>query len=222
MHTATIPQHKALLLRSGKNAMYFHSYAAIQMTSTKAECSLRKSMRFLFVAALLLLIIPYHSNASEPDSVSQLSRKRANRTALASAVLPGLGQGMNKKYWKIPVLYAGFGSLIYFINFNDGYYQKFKTAYLYRNDTDPNTIDDYPRYSNDDLKVRKDYYRRNRDLCYILTGVVYTLNVIDAYVDAQLMDFDVSDNLSVRTGPCFESTPAGETIAGLKFTFQFK
>ncbi|HNP47964.1 MAG TPA: DUF5683 domain-containing protein [Bacteroidia bacterium] len=178
-----------------------------------------KVLCFLFIASLLS---SESVRASDTDSLTVLSKKRANRTALSSAILPGLGQGLNKKYWKIPVIYAGFGSLVYFIQFNEGYYKKFKTAFLYRNDSDPSTVDNYPLFSNDDLRVRKDYYRRNRDLCYILTGVLYSMNIIDAYVDAQLMDFDVSDNLSIHTTPSIESAPGMEAMAGLKITFNFK
>ncbi len=192
------------------------------MTSPQRRHFFSRGVCVFFSLVVFNLMNPGTASASEPDSLSLKSKKRANRTALSSAVLPGLGQAINKKYWKIPVIYAGFGTLVYFIDFNNGYYHKFKTAYLYRNDSDPSTIDDYPRYSNDDLKVRKDYYRRNRDLCYILSGVLYTMNVIDAYVDAQLLDFDVSDNLSLKTGPCLETNPFGEPMAGIKFTLNIK
>ncbi|HRH65816.1 MAG TPA: DUF5683 domain-containing protein [Bacteroidia bacterium] len=192
------------------------------MTSSPGRSRVRSGLCFLMCVALLHFFVPQTSRASDNDSLSLLSRKRANRTALSSALLPGLGQGINKKYWKIPIIYAGFGTLVYLIDFNNNYYQKFKTAYRFRNDTDPGTVDDYPRYSNDDLRVRKDYYRRNRDLCYILGGVLYSLNIIDAYVDAQLLDFDVSDDLSLRTIPFLETIPTGETMAGFKFTLQIK
>jgi hypothetical protein len=149
------------------------------------------------------------------DSLTVMAKHRANKAAILSAVLPGAGQVYNKSYWKVPVLYAGFAALIYYIDFNQKYYKTFKTAYLYRTDLDSTTIDAYPNYTNDDLLVRKDYYRRNRDLCYILTGVVYVLNIIDAYVDAHLKDFDVGDDLSLHTEPYFNLAQNGTPVAGI-------
>lgn len=175
----------------------------------------------LFIVLFLLVGSTAHA-AENPDSASTVSRKRANAIALQSAILPGLGQIRNHKYWKVPVLYAGFGALIYFIDFNDGNYKKYKTAFIYRNDGDSLTVDAFPNFTNDDIRVRKDYYRRNRDLSYILTAVLYSLNIIDAYVDAQLRNFDVSEDLSLRTDPFIGQLSHGEPVAGLRFTFTLK
>ncbi len=175
----------------------------------------------LTLICCLFLFFPAHAQTN-PDSTAHESRKRSNRIALQSAMLPGLGQARNHKYWKIPIIYTGFGVLIYFIDANNDSYQTYKTAYLYRNDNDATTVDDFPNYTSDDLKVRKDFYRRNRDLSYILTGVLYTLNIIDAYVDAQLKDFDVSDDLSLRTDPFVGQLAGGENFAGLRLTFTLK
>ncbi|MFM9052880.1 MAG: DUF5683 domain-containing protein [Bacteroidota bacterium] len=86
--------------------------------------------------------------------------------------------------------------------------------------TDPNTVDDYPDLTLDELRVRKDYYRRNRDLCYILCGGLYILNIVDAYVDGQLKGFDVSDDISMKITPSFGQTPYGDLSAGLKLRFR--
>jgi hypothetical protein len=172
---------------------------------------------------LLLLLFSFPMMAQEdPDSLARESRKRANRIALQSTILPGLGQARNHKYWKIPIIYAGFGALVYFIDFNDGNYKKYKTAFLYRSDGDSLTIDEFPNFTTDDIKVRKDYYRRNRDLSYILTAVLYTLNIVDAYVDAQLRNFDISEDLSMQTDPFIGHLSKGQPVAGLRFTFTLK
>lgn len=136
-----------------------------------------------------------------------------------SAILPGLGQAYNKKYWKIPVIYGGAAVLTYFVVENNSQYHTYKNAYINRTDGDSSTIDEFPTFSDDDLTVRIDYYRRNRDLSYILLGVLYTLNIIDAYVDAHLKEFDVSDNLSLRTSPWINPSYNGKQVAGLTFTF---
>jgi len=155
-------------------------------------------------------------------SLTSTANHRANRAALFSAVIPGAGQVYNKSYWKVPVLYGGIAALLYLIDFNQKNYKTFKTAYIYRSDTLSTTIDNFPNYTNDDLLVRRDYYRRNRDLCYIVGGVVYVLNIIDAYVDAHLKDFDVSDDLSLHTKPYFNLDARGTPIAGVRLCLKFK
>lgn len=124
-----------------------------------------------------------------------------------SLILPGLGQAANKQYWKIPVLYACFAVCIYSIDFANTYYQDFKLAYIQRMDGDSNTIDKYDplnptsnelKYTPEQLKSARDYYRRNLELSVIFTAGFYFLNVIDAYVSAHLLNFDVSDDLSIQ------------------------
>jgi hypothetical protein len=158
--------------------------------------------------------VPYDSLAS---------KHRANRAAIYSAVLPGLGQAYNKKYWKMPILYAGFAVLGYSVEFNNNYYKIFKQSYKDRVDGNPATVDDYVNIFPDDqsLLVRKDYYRRTRDFMWILTGALYVLNVVDAYVDAHLADFDVSDDLTLHLTPSFQSASSAEMISGLKLYATF-
>jgi hypothetical protein len=178
----------------------------------------KKLFIFLLVSFIAFSAV---AQQEEKDSITVQEKKRANRAALFS-IIPGGGQIYNHKYWKVPVIYAGFGALFYFIKTNNDEYGTYKKAILYRNDNDSTTIDDFPRFTNEDLTVRKDFYRRNRDLCYILSGILYTLNIVDAYVDSQLLNFDVGDNLSLNTGPAFFSTTTGNNIAGLQFTLTIK
>ncbi len=179
--------------------------------------------KFLFFTFIFLsLSVVSKAQGEQKDSITNISKKRANRAALYSAILPGSGQVYNKKYWKVPIIYAGFGTLYYFIRTNNSEFKKFQSALIVRNDNDSNTVDDFPRLSDQDLTVRKDYYRRNRDLSYILAGVLYTLNIIDAYVDSQLMDFDVSDNLSMHTAPTLFPAPGEQIKLGLQLTFTFR
>jgi hypothetical protein len=174
-----------------------------------------------------LLIFLCHSSVAqkeeskkEPADTSSVKRK-AGRAALYSAIIPGLGQAYNKKYWKIPIIYAGGIALVLGIQFNDHYYHVFQTAYKYRVDGDSTTVDDYVNIYPDpnSLLIRRDYYRRSRDLLYIIAGIVYVANIIDAYVDAQLSNFDVSDNLSLRAQPILDFTRNYEPVAGLKVSF---
>ena len=109
-----------------------------------------------------------------------------------SALFPGLGQAYNKKYWKMPVIYAGFGGLGYAIGTTHTKYIIYRDAYIKRVDGDSTTIDDFQLYSSDNLFTLQDYYRRNRDLFIIGTAALYVLNIIDASVDAHLFSFNVS------------------------------
>jgi len=154
-------------------------------------------------------------------------KRRANRAAIYSAIVPGLGQAYNKKYWKIPILYGGAYGLYKAIKFNNEQYQKFRDDYKQRLDylKVPSTgppdeyINIYPDPNS--LLVRRDYYRRSRDLMYIFTGVVYVLNIIDAYVDAHLANFDVSDKLTLNVSPSMQMTYTAQPLASLSLSFSF-
>ncbi|MBL0033859.1 MAG: hypothetical protein IPP27_17400 [Bacteroidetes bacterium] len=164
-------------------------------------------VKFLF-STFIFLSLASVSNAqsAQKDSISLSAKHRANRAALFSAVVPGLGQAYNKKYWKLPILYAGFGTLYYFISTNNTEFKKYKSALILRNDNDSTTIDQFPRFSDADLTVRKDFTEETV-ICVIFLPVSYTLNIIDAYVDSQLMDFDISDDLSMHTAPTLFQAP---------------
>jgi hypothetical protein len=136
------------------------------------------------------------------------------KATIYSAVLPGLGQIYNRKYWKVPLVYAGFATFGYFINFNNEEYVKFRQAYSDIIDNDPNTnsfaklITDPRRLEpqnigqlTESLRQAKDYWRRNRDLVVISTVAFYAINIIDASVDAHFFNFDISDDLSVNWVP---------------------
>lgn len=183
----------------------------------------KKNLKFVFLFLLITgNIFKLLASDSGKDSLSSISKKRANKAALMSAIVPGLGQIYNKKYWKVPVIYGGSAALIYFISENNKEYLKFKKAILYRSDSDSTTVDKFPRYTNEDLNVRKNYYRRNRDLSYILAGLLYTLNILDAYVDSQLMNFDISEDLSFHTGGTVNYSQVGLPVVSLQLVLTFK
>ena len=127
-----------------------------------------------------------------------------NRATFYSAILPGMGQIYNKMYWKVPLIYGGIGSLIYYTNYNNYKYNLYKDAYnikLRINNGEDGLVSDYPNASADNLKRAKDTWRRYRDLCIIGIGVFYVAQIIDADVDAHLFDYDMSEDLSMRVEP---------------------
>ncbi|HMT29821.1 MAG TPA: DUF5683 domain-containing protein [Bacteroidia bacterium] len=158
-------------------------------------------VRFLFIVFLsFLLAVPSAEAQSRRDSLSMLHSP--SKATLLSAALPGAGQFYNKKYWKIPVIYAGFAGLGYLVKTNHDDYKIYKDAYRLRLDMDENTVDDFVGvYSDEDLVTLKNYYRRNRDLSMIGIGLLYILNIIDASVDAHLFYFNVSDDLTLHVQP---------------------
>ena len=149
------------------------------------------------------------------------------KASIYSTVLPGLGQAYNHKYWKIPIIYAGFGAFAYFINQNYSEYQKFKEAYLWKVSGDTIPIDNeyiYKYQTADQLKNGKNFYLRNLELTCILTGVWYVINILDATVDAHLIDYDINEDLSVHLQPGFSgwTTAPGRPVAGVTLALRFK
>ena len=162
-------------------------------------------------------------NITETDSV--LYKHSPRKATIYAMILPGLGQAYNKKYWKIPIVYAGFGALFYSISFNDKLYKDFRTAYLHSltNDGTEPPVNEYEElYDTDFLLQSKNFYRRNRDLTYILTGLWYLLQMVDATVDAHLLTWEVGEDLSLDFQPMFD--PYGiknHPVSGIKFSLRF-
>jgi len=123
------------------------------------------------------------------------------KSALFAAIIPGTGQIYNRQYWKVPIVYGLAGIAVYFLVDNTTQYRKYRKAYVARL-TNPAYTDEYTgRYSSADIQTLQDYYKKNLDLTYLLTGVGYALQVIDALAFAHLKNFDVSPNISMRMAP---------------------
>lgn len=136
-----------------------------------------------------------------PDTVSK-PMSGPTKATLLSAVLPGAGQFYNKKYWKLPIIYAGFGGLGYAFAFNNGEYKRFGEYYRIETDGDANTISEFPG-TPEQLRQKRNYYKKYRDLSVIGMFGLYALQILDAHVDAHLKEFDVSDDLSLSWRPAF-------------------
>jgi hypothetical protein len=144
------------------------------------------------------------TDSIKTDSLKIRKYHSPKKAAIFSMILPGLGQAYNKKYWKIPVVYAAAGGLMYSFQFNQSRYIKYRNAYSDRLNGIP---DDYiGKYSNDQLNTLFKYYNRYRDLTVIGFAALYAINIIDASVDAHLFTFDVSDDLSFNIHPTLINT----------------
>lgn len=152
-------------------------------------------------------------------------RPDTKRAMWLALVLPGAGQVYNRKYWKLPIIYGGFAGCIYAMTWNNQMYKDYSQAYLDIMDDDPNTqsynnflhlgtkIDEtnITRYQ-EVFRKRKNRYRRWRDLSVFATIAVYALSVIDAYVDASLSEFDISEDLSLRVAPVVMGNGGAMTV----------
>lgn len=169
---------------------------------------MRGALKHIVIALLMsLMALPM---VAQSDSLRIPNPKKATLYAL----IPGGGQIYNRKYWKLPIVYGGFVGCAYAINWNNQMYHDYAQAYKDLCDDNPDTqsynqflhlgitIDETnaDRYKQI-FKSRKDKYRRWRDLSIICAVAVYAISIIDAYVDASLSEFDISDDLSMRIAP---------------------
>lgn len=146
------------------------------------------------------------------------------RAAFYSAVLPGLGQAYNGKYWKVPVVYGALGIGVYFYLENDRHYDRYRDAYKSR--LAGQTTDEFtdesgsPLISTNGLIEAQRFYQRNKEISILVTVGLYALNIIDANVDAHLQQFDVSEDLSFK--PVLDiDRYSGKTGYGLTLNYNF-
>ena len=157
------------------------------------------------------------------------------RAVWLSALCPGLGQIYNRRYWKLPIVVAGFMGLGYGTSWNNTQFKDYSNGYMdlmsgdpdkksYMNFFPPNTDESSLNkdWLQSVLKNRKNYYRRNRDLCIICMVAVYLVAIVDAYVDAQLAHFDISPDLSMDISPGFYTEPVTRRYSlGMNWSFTF-
>ncbi|AUP78346.1 DUF5683 domain-containing protein [Flavivirga eckloniae] len=161
------------------------------------------------------------------DPINPLSPAKA---AFYSAVLPGLGQAYNKKYWKIPLVYGAIGTGIYFYVTNDREYNRYRDAYKRRLagfeddefffSADGTTRLTSPRVTTESLERGQKFYRKNKEVALLVTIGLYALNIIDANVDAHLLQYNVDDKLSLAPHYKFNEFDATSNL-GLTLNFKF-
>lgn len=147
--------------------------------------------------------------------------KDPTTAALLSAALPGAGQVYNEKIWKVPIIYGGIITNIYFLDFNNRRYQLFRDALKIARDPGDPRGNPFPNLNEDGIIRNVNYWRRNRDLNYMVFGVIYAINIVDSLVDAHLSGFDVSDDLSLDIRPSYENLYAGSSLIGLSVKLKF-
>lgn len=162
---------------------------------------------------------------SKPGRDWSTWRPNPQRALWLALVLPGAGQIYNRKYWKLPIVYGGMMGCLYAMNWNNMMYKDYSQAYLDIMDSDP-TTQSYNKFlhlgkqidsSNEErykkiFKSRKDKYRRWRDMSFFCLIGVYAISVIDAYVDAELSEFDISRDLSLKVEPAVINNQSSNNV----------
>lgn len=193
----------------------------------------------LFFCLVMILGLPMHAQEVQPGETEQdtivdrsnpevvvkadrVKKKAINplapsKAAFYSAVLPGLGQVYNQRYWKVPIVFGAIGTGVYAYIYNDDLYDRFRDAFKRRRAgfTDDEFYDinnsgvvpGSPDLSDEALQDAQERYQRDRDLALVITIGLYALNIIDANVDAHLKQFNVDEDLSLELKPYLEYHP---------------
>ena len=188
----------------------------------------RRSLLCLLLAGLVLMV----SVQAQAQGVKK--EHSAQKATIMSACLPGLGQIYNGKWWKVPIIYAGFGGFGYLAHSNYSDYKTYLTAYKIKtgNLEEGETPSELALqlsevYQASQLQTYKESFRRDFELYCIILAAWYGLNIVDATVDGHLYTYDISDDLSITVDPTF-SLPEAPNLAlaggrqtGLTFSFNF-
>lgn len=179
------------------------------------------SLSFCYAQNSDSVIVAKPDSAKIKKAVKKAIYSSARKATIMSAILPGAGQVYNKKYWKVPVIYAALGGLGYWgINNHIQYkYYSNNLAAMYDNDTNTNNT---TPYTADQLVIQKNYYKKYRDIAIMFGALVYAVNIIDANVDAHLKTFDISDDLSMKIKPYYNINYNNTLQTGLTLKLNFK
>ncbi len=234
MHSRFIPFSDVLLQINPKAIIYsivcFLIFISMETIHAQTDTtSVKKAETLINITGDK--VIQSENNLSENSSSNYSTQRRYHsprRATIYSLCLPGLGQAYNRKYWKMPVIYAGFGVLGYFIVNNNNKYHTFLDAYKFvannETGTPPNEMVDRYERNAEKLRSIKNFYLRNLEISYIATAIFYILQVVDAAVDAHFFYFDVDDNLSMQVMPSMWQNPYQKPLptAGLSLVFHLK
>lgn len=191
---------------------------------------LKKKLFSLLIIAVLTLFTGYAQKVADvkiqdtikpsSDNFKPLSPAKA---AFYSAVLPGLGQAFNKKYWKIPIVYGALGAGVYFYDKNNTNFNRARTAYKLRINEKPDEFDGLNGHillSKDALVSAQKSYKKDRDLSLLVTAGLYILQIVEASVNAHLLQLNVDSNLSVLP-QIIRNDLNNKSVVGASVNFNF-
>jgi len=157
----------------------------------------------------------------EKANVSTIQKYNPTKAGLYSAVLPGLGQYYNKKYWKIPIVWGAIGTGVGVIVYNDKQYKRYRTAYIAELNGQPHEFSNIPGVDKNVLGNSQDSAKRYRDYSIAITGVVYILAIVDAVVDAHLYEQRHDPDLALKPTIINDNVGIGQVKAGLSLSYRF-
>jgi hypothetical protein len=197
-----------------------------------------------FFNGIILFFICFPKDSLKISVSKQKKVLSPKKASIYAALFPGLGQVYNGKYWKLPIVYGGYAGLIYVLGWNNNnytdYFDAYKTISRYQTvdqmskadkdyldnlfkisywnlNTNPSRFDSFKAQ----LKSGKDFYRRSRDMSIIMIAALHVLSIIDASVDANLFDFEINDDLSMRFNPLPMNFGNGPNVLGMNIAFNF-
>ncbi len=193
-------------------------------------------LKKLVCCFLLSLCIHFSSFGQIADSTSSITppkkevkeetilkkKHSPTKATLYSTFLPGLGQVYNKKYWKVPIIYGLGAFFVYNISSSHSEYTNYRDALNARQDTTQTPLAFGSQYSDSQLRTRKDFYKRKRDINFIYALLLYSANIIDAAVDAHLIDFKVGEQYIMSLEPTFFPSASVSSSIGLSLTVNIK
>ena len=176
-------------------------------------------MKRLGLLLILLALITQGLEAQDTIVLKQNPPEQSGHSpkkATLLALIPGAGQAYNRKFWKMPIVYAGFGVTTYFAITNGNDYHLYRDAYDYKMGTNTNVseqaMEESAKYTADNLITLRDYYRSNMELSWILTAAWYIIQIIDANVDAHFFYYDIDDDLTLHVEPQFNRIEYDPTL----------
>lgn len=207
----------------------------LQIVDSLSQNNSENLLRLEMPADTASLTHQQDSLGKEPVKEKKIFIPNSSRATWLAVVFPGGGQIYNRKYWKLPIIYGGFVGCAYALSWNGQMYKDYSQAYLDIMDNNPNTnsyldfispnfdVEGRKDWLKNVLKQRKDRYRRYRDLSVFVFIGVYLISIIDAYVDAELSDFDISKDLGLKIEPAVINDNRGQKLSsvGLQCSITF-
>ena len=187
------------------------------------------SVLFIFACSIQSFAQDETSNIQVKDTVLsnnyEYNALSPSKAAFYSAIFPGMGQIYNKKYWKAPIVWAGMGVTTSIYLFNNSEYKRYRRAFRQRESglQDEFTLDNGTEViSRDGLISAQRTLRNNRDLSLLATVLVYVLQIVEASVNAHLLQFDTTKNLSIDPIVAPDPRLVDAPSFGLRFKYSFK
>lgn len=165
--------------------------------------------------------IEVYADIQESNAPVVSQKFNPTKAGLYSAVLPGLGQYYNKKYWKIPIVWGGIGTGIGITLWNQRQYNRYREAFVAQLNGQTHEFSDIPGITAEALGRTQDRARRQRDYAIAVTALVYVLNIVDAVVDAHLYEGRKDPDLALHPTFIFDEFSSNNSKAGLSFTYKF-